>query len=322
VRIPFHIPPPEAAPFDIVGLGLNSVDLVAVVAEYPASNSKQPLQRFARLPGGETATALAVCARLGWRASYVGSFGSDDLGALSRDSLTGEGVDVSGSRTVAGATNQFAVVLVEARSGDRTVLWDRDAALTMLPGDVSRDVITAGRMLLVDYHETAAAAQAAAYARAAGLATVIDVERVRPGIAELLQHIDAIIAAEGFPEEMTGYGSPGRALEAMAREFAAPLVCVTLGREGSLALCGGEEIRTPAFQVDAVDTTGAGDAFRGGFAAGCLRAAARPTNDVAVEDVLVYANAVAALNCRALGARGGIPTVDEVERLLAQQPRP
>src|SRR3979490_2420315 len=103
---------------DCVGLGLNSVDLIAVVAEYPASNSKQPLQRFARLPGGETATALAVCARLGWRASYVGSFGSDDLGARSRDSLTGEGVDVSGSRTVAGATNQFAVVLVEARSGD------------------------------------------------------------------------------------------------------------------------------------------------------------------------------------------------------------
>lgn len=306
----------------MVGLGLNSVDLIAVVAEYPARNSKQPLQRFARLPGGETATAMAVCARLGWRAAYVGSFGSDDLGALSRDSLTVEGIDISGSRTVGGATNQFAVVLVDARSGDRTVLWDRDPALAMRPADVPRDVITAGRILLVDYHETAAATQAASYAREVGMATVIDVERVRPGIAELLKYIDAIIAAEGFPQELTGYGTAGRALEAMAREFNAPLVCVTLGAEGSLAWCGGQEIRTPAFRLDCVDSTGAGDAFRGGFAAACLRAVAAAAAAVSVEDVLAYANAVAALNCRALGARGGIPTRDEVERLLMAPPQP
>jgi sulfofructose kinase len=321
VRIPFHIPAPSSGPVDVVGLGLNSVDLVAVVAEYPASNSKQPLQRFARLAGGETATAVAVCARLGWRAAYVGSFGSDDLGELSRRSLTSEGVDISGSRTVAGATNQFAVVLVDARSGERTVLWDRDAALTMRPADVSRQIITSGRLLLVDYHETFAAAQAASYAREAGMATVIDIERTRPGVAELLHYIDAIIAAQGFPEELTGYGSPGRALAAMAHEFAAPLVCVTLGHEGSLALCGGHEIRTPAFPVESVDTTGAGDAFRGGFAAGCLRAVSAGIDGAEIEDVLLYANAVAALNCRALGARGGMPTVEEVETLLKAQGR-
>ena len=98
----------------------------------------------------------------------------------------------------------------------------------------------------------------------------------------------------------------------MAREFAAPLVCVTLGAEGSLARTGGREIRTPRFRWTASTATGAGDAFRGGFAAGCLR-----TPDGDIEDVLRYANAVAALNCRALGARGGMPTPDEVETLLA-----
>ena len=73
-------------------------------------------------------------------------------------------------------------------------------------------------------------------------------------------------------------------------------MCVTLGEEGSLAWCNGREIRTPAFQIDCVDSTGAGDAFRGGFAAACLR---EPNGDV--EDVLAYANATAALNCRVLG---------------------
>jgi sulfofructose kinase len=311
VRIPFRLPPAGARPFDIVGLGLNSVDLVAVVAEYPESNSKQRLQRFARLPGGQIATAMALCARLGWRAQYVGSFGDDELGRLSRDSLTGEGVEIGAARTVPGATNQFAIVLVDARSGERTVLWDRHPGLTMDPSWVPREAVTAGRMLVVDCHDTAAAAQAARYARQAGVPTVIDVEKVRPGISDLLQHIDAIIAAQAFPGEFTGYEDLGRALEAIAREFRAPLVCVTLGEQGSLARCGGREIRTSGFQVACVDTTGAGDAFRGGFAAGCLK-----LTDGDVEDVLAYANAVAALNCRALGARGGLPTADEVDRLL------
>src|SRR5437867_13250384 len=125
VSLPFRIPAPGGRAFDVAGCGLNSVDLLAVVAEYPRRNSKQQLQRFARMPGGQTATALVTCARLGLTARYIGSFGSDDLGALSRDSLVEEGVDVSAARTVPGATNQFAVVLVDARTGERTVLWDR-----------------------------------------------------------------------------------------------------------------------------------------------------------------------------------------------------
>jgi sugar/nucleoside kinase (ribokinase family) len=313
MRIPFRIPGAGSHPFDVVGLGLNSVDLLAVVAEYPASNTKQRLQRFARLPGGQIATAVVTCARLGWSARYIGRFGGDDLGALSLASLTAEGVDTTACRTIAGATNQFAVILVDARSGDRTVLWDRHPALAMTAADVDGEAVTSGRVLIVDCHETAASTQAARDARLAGIPTIIDVERVRPGTAEMLQHIDAVIAAQSFPGELTGYDEPGRALDAIAREFATPLVCVTLGREGSLARCNGREIRTPAFPVDCVDTTGAGDVFRGGFAAGCLRAP-----DGHIEDVLAYANAAAALNCRALGARGAIPNGGEVERLLAR----
>ena len=221
MRIPFSISAPGTRPFDVVGFGLNSMDLLTVVAEFPVSNSKQRLQRVARMPGGQIATAVVTCARLGWRARYIGSFGDDEFGTISRQSLIDEGVDISAARTVAGATNQFAVVLVDARTGERTVLWDRHPALTMTAEDVSQDAVTSGRVLIVDCQETAAATQAARYARAAGLLTVIDVEKVRPGIGDLLQNIDAIIAAEDFPTALTGYEDPGRALEAMAREFGA-----------------------------------------------------------------------------------------------------
>jgi sulfofructose kinase len=310
MRIPFRVARASQKPFDVAGFGLNSVDLVTVVAEYPASNTKQRLQRFARLPGGQMATAMAACARLGWRARYIGSFGADDLGTISRESLTGAGVDVSAARVVPGATNQFAVILVDGRSGDRTVLWDRDPALIMDPADVPKNAVTSGRILIVDCHETPAATQAARYAREARIPTIVDVEKVRPGIADLLQNIDVIIASREFPAALTGHEDLGRALEAIGREFGAAIACATLGKEGSLAWCQGREIRTPPFQVDCVDSTGAGDVFRGAFAAGCLRG---PNDDL--EEVLIYANAVAALNCRALGSRGGIPTPAEVDQL-------
>src|SRR5262245_35312943 len=112
------------------------------------------------MPGGQIATALVTCAKLGWKARYVGSFGGDEFGELSRDSLIREGVDVSTARTVAGATNQFAVILVDARTGERTVLWDRDPELAMPIGSLSESAITSGRVLIVDCHETAAATQA------------------------------------------------------------------------------------------------------------------------------------------------------------------
>ena len=317
VRLGLKIPTTESKPFDVAGFGLNSIDLLAVVAEHPAPNSKQRLQRFMHMPGGQIATAMSACAKLGLNTTYVGSFGSDPLGAMSRNSLLDAGVDVSSSRVVQGATNQFAIILVDARSGERTVLWDRHPALTFEAADVPRAAVTSGRMLIVDCHETAAATHAARYAREARVPTIVDVEKVRPGIADLLQQIDVIIAAQDFPGALTGYEDVGRALDAMSQEFSsARLVCATLGEEGSLARCDGREIRTPSFKVDCVDSTGAGDVFRGAFAAACLL-----MPDADVEDVLNYANAVAALNCRALGARGGLPTRVEVEQLLCAHAR-
>src|SRR5258706_15336359 len=118
VRIPFSIPSHSSHRYDVVGFGLNSVDLLAVVAEFPVCNTKQRLQRVARLPGGQMATAMATCARLGWRARYIGRFGSDDLGLVSRESLTAGGVDISASQTMRGATNQFPIILVDARTGE------------------------------------------------------------------------------------------------------------------------------------------------------------------------------------------------------------
>jgi sugar/nucleoside kinase (ribokinase family) len=313
VRIPVLLPTPGSRPFDVVGFGLNSIDLIAEVDRFPEPDTKQRLRRFARLPGGQAATAMVACARLGWKARYIGSFGDDEHGRIGRESLEREGVDISAARTVPSAVNQFAVIVVDASTGSRTILFDRPAALAMTPDDVPIAAVTTGRVVLVDCHDTAAAVRAAASARDAGLPTVIDVERVRPGIEELLRLIDVIITARDFPAALTGRAELSEAVGVMAAEFDAAIVTVTLGSEGSLTHAGGREIRTPAFATDTVDTTGAGDAFRGGFISGWLAGG----HHAELEDALEYASAVAALKCRVLGARDGLPTRAEVERFLA-----
>ena len=204
------------------------------------------------------------------------------------------------------------MILVDERTGARTVLWSRDPGLALRPEDFDPAVVGAGRVLLVDCHDTAASTAAARHARRARVRTVIDMEHVRDGIDALLAEIDIIVTAQDFPAALTGKGAPGAALRAIRDAYQPALVCMTLGAEGSLALVGNVEIRTPGFRVPVVDSTGAGDVFRGGFIAGWLR----DGDGTEVEDVLRYANAVAALKCRGLGAREASPTSEEVDALI------
>ena len=141
----------------------------------------------------------------------------------------------------------------------------------------------------------------------------MDVDASRPGLDDLLQQVDVLITSETFPEAFAGVEGVGAALAVLQRQFVPELVCATLGNRGSLALIDGREIQTPAFDVPVVDSTGAGDAFRGGFMAAWLMGGSAAE----VEDLLTYSNAVGALSCRGLGARGGLPRSHEVEEFLA-----
>lgn len=311
VRIPLSVP--AARPLDVLAVGLNSIDLLAVIEGHPAANAKTQMLGYAELPGGQSASAASAMARLGLKTSYIGRIGNDDFGRRGLDSLRAEGVEVEHVVTVPGATSQFAVILVDRLSGTRTVVWNRHPGLTMSPDDVPAAAVRSARVLHVDCHETATVSAAAAAARQAGTRTVIDIERVRPGTDELLRNIDVIIAAESFPEEYTGVADLGAALAKVQHKTGAPIVCVTLGEEGSLCLAGGREIRTPAFKVKVVDSTGAGDVFRSGFIAGWLHGG----EHAELEEALRWANAVAAMKCQGLGARAACPSVPELHAFLA-----
>jgi len=312
VRIPIDLPNRGASNFDVVGCGLNTVDQLLTVSQHPEPDTKQPITRMEYSPGGQVATAMVTCSRLGLRARYFGRFGDDTHGKWGLDSLSQEGVDTDGCLIAEGTPNGFSVILVHPQCGTRTILWSRDPALDLSPSDIHPSTVCGGRVLLVDCHDTEASTTAARYARAAGIPTVIDVEYVRPGIEELLEQIDIVITAEAFPSAFTGREGSGHALRGIRDAYKSAMVCMTLGKDGSLALVGDTEIRTPGFRVPVLDTTGSGDVFRGGFIAGWIHGVGAKS----AVDILRYANAVAALKCRGLGARQTIPTPDEVDALL------
>jgi sulfofructose kinase len=299
-------------PFDVLTVGENSVDLIAVVDGQPPANGKAPLLDYRELPGGEAATAAVGLARLGWRATYIGRLGDDRFGQFLRHHLTTEGVDVTHARIIASQPNRMALILVDSKTGDRTVLWRRGTPLAVQPEDVDDGVVASARVMLVGSDDVEAMSSAAARARGLGVRTVGDLEHVHSGTGALLRELDVVIMAESFPTALTGERSLGTAIREIAAASNASLVCVTLGQDGCLALVDGHEVRVPAYEVDVVDTTGAGDLFRAGFIARWLAEPETPD----VTDLLRFANAVAALNCRAVGAQTAAPRLEEVETLL------
>jgi sugar/nucleoside kinase (ribokinase family) len=316
VRLPLKLPPADSRPFDVVGLGQNSVDLLAVIPEHPEPDSHVRVERLIRLPGGEVATALVACARLRCRSRYLGTIGTDEAGGLVEARLREEGIDLEYVRRVE-APNRFAFILVD-HTGHRTVIWHRDPRLDTLAETLDPSAVASGRVLLLDASDCNASLVAARAARKAGVPVVLDIDAFDSGVERLLRSVDVVIASRSFFAHYGDIGI-GTALRRLAAEFRPALAVVTLGEEGSLAICGGAgggEIRTPAFTVPVVDSTGAGDAFRGGFVASWVRFGA----EVSTPELLRYASAVAGLNCGALGAQTGLPVWSEVDVLVTAQP--
>ena len=290
-------------PFDVVGFGLNAVDHLCVVPHFPGYDSKLRMIDFSQQGGGQAATAMVACQRLGLKARYVGKAGEGELGRYSRKSLEKENVDVQGMKVVVGARNQFAFILIDQTTGERTIIWDRGQRLVMLPKEVPREIICTAYVLLVDGHDAAAAVQAARYAKEEGNLVVMDAERISEETEELLSLVDVVIGERHFPERYTGNADLKAALKKIADK--GPRVAgVTLGKEGALAYCEGEFFYSPGYQINCRDTTGAGDVFHAAFVRSLFE-------EWDLTRCLDFSNAVAALKCRKLGGRGGLPPFNE-----------
>jgi sulfofructose kinase len=300
--------PPKAT--DVVGLGLNATDTVLMVREFPPLGGKERVVSLSRQAGGQVATALVTCQRLGLQARYIGKVGDDDAGRFQLQSLRDEGIDVELGGVTPGATTQFGLIIVDQATGERTVFWDRDKRLAIAPHDLKPEAITTARILHIDGCDSAACAQAARWARKAGMPVVADLDTVYKDVEQIFPLIDYLIASANFLPAVTGRNDPFLVLEYMAREYKIRAPGMTLGRDGALVYSDGKFHYSPGFVVETVDTTGAGDIFHGAFAYGLLEG-------WDIERTLDFSNAMAGLNCTRVGARGGIATRADAEKLMA-----
>lgn len=293
---------------DLVGVGLNATDTLIALADYPARGSKVEYRSANVLPGGQVATTVVACQHWGMSTRYVGILGDDAAATLHREAFTRAGVEMQ-IITVPGGASPQSLILVDG-GGERTVLCRRDERVVLKPGDLDRQWIVNAQALHVDGYDTKAAAVAAGWARAAGIPVIADLDELYPGMDQLLENVDYLIVSRDIPSRLMAEPDLEMALRQMQRRYGCRLTAATLGHDGVLAWNGKQLHHTSAYRVPVVDTTGAGDIFHAGFIYGLLQ-------NWPLERQLDFACAAAALNCMAVGARGGIQAIETIEEFMA-----
>jgi sulfofructose kinase len=300
--------------YDIAGIGLNATDTLILVRHFPAYAGKVAFEREILSPGGQVASALVTCAKLGLRVKYIGTVGDDERGRIQMESLREAGIDIEDVEVRANCPSQTAYILIDQSTGERTVLWKREECLRLEPDAITVEKIASARLLHVDGHDTPAVAKAAEIARRHRIPVTLDVDTIYHGLESLFPHVDYLVASSEFPLQWTQTGDPFRALEMIQEEYRIPVAAMTLGPHGALARADGRFIYSPAFAVNCVDTTGAGDVFHGAFCYSVIE-------KMPLRDALEFSNAMAALNCTALGARGRIASLEDARAFIERAER-
>lgn len=295
----------------VVGIGHAEVDHLALVDRYPDPESRVELAGFSIQGGGTVATALATLAALKVETSFVGKLSTDDFGEFILKGLEGLGVDTRHVVRQEGRLSPYAFTIVERESTRRTVFYTDGDLSPLDPKELALDAVAGAQLLLIDGYHMAAQIKGAEEAKRAGARIVLDAGALHEGMGELVALSDILIASERYASEVAPRGEVEDSLIELHR-MGPRIVVVKMGKEGSIGLEGEKLVRQPPLQVPAVDTTGAGDVYLGGFCYGLLQ-------DWPLERCMQVASAAAGLSCRELGSRAGLPDLEEVEAVSWQE---
>ena len=301
----------------ILGLGGVTTDQIGVVDHIPGSDEVIRLQDYRVEQGGMAATALVAASRLGAQTEFLGAVGDDANGLRALERFAAEGVITTSVQVLAGRRSAFSFILVESHCGKRTIIHEpgvqRDRALEIPQEDFGKILSGAGYLHL-DGFWMDTAVDLAKQAKQMGVTITLDIGQNQrdPKIEILLGLADYVIPSLPFARRFTNSDRVQQAAEALLG-YGARAVIQTLGERGAFVLVReGHSFSVPAFPVQVVDTTGAGDSFHGGF----LFALSR---NYTLREAVVFASAVAAVKCTRLGGQSGLPSFQRVRAFLADQ---
>jgi sulfofructose kinase len=260
---------------------------------------------------------MVAAARLGARAGFIGTAGSDESAELKLRSFVESGVDLSRLVRRDGPEDQVMLVYVHEETGERVFAGVRSGPRQPIrPEELDQAYITSADYLHVDgllHHE--ATLQAVRWMQEAGKMVVMDGSRtngpIRDAHRELVPYVDVLITGEGFARALTGIEDIWQAGQAVL-EIGPRVFCETVGERGSYTITRDEQFHTPAFQVDVVDTTGAGDVFHGAYIVAMM-------HGWAPRSCVLFSTAVSAIKCTTLGGRAGIPTFEQTMAFLQER---
>lgn len=296
----------------VTGIGQCALDHLFIMDSFPVPDTKKEIMDWTIAGGGPVATALVSLTRLGIDCDFYGVIGDDEAGDKIIESLQTEKIHVRGVYRRTKSNSQVAFIAVEKNTGKRTIFWQRPSGSPIKSHELPKDFLDGTDLLLVDGLMKEVSLYAAEKARERSIPVMLDAGRVHEGMVDLAHLCDYVVCSEEFAREFVIPASfePEDAIARM-KSFRAKAVTITLGDKGSVTECENNIFFTPAFEVDVMDTTGAGDVFHGGYIYGLLQ-------KWDIKDVVRFASAFAALKCRRLGGRAGIPLFDEVKEFIAK----
>jgi ribokinase len=293
----------------ITGLGYCGLDFSGIVPEIPLDDKVEIIESLIQ-GGGPAATATFTAAKLGAASAFTGCIGDDERGKMIIKGFQDGQVNTDHIAIRSNSESPSAFCWTEKNSGKRSIMWTRGTARPLKKEEINVELIKNTKLLHLDGHQTEAAIFAAETARANGVTVSLDAGTVLPGIEQLMELSDIIIASEKFAEKFTDEINKEKAvckLFAKNCKFSA----ITAGSAGVIAFDGNNVFKSPAFKVKVVDTTGAGDVFHGAFAYKYI-------NGGSWCDCARFASAVAALKCTKFGGRTGIPDLTTVKKFMEQ----
>jgi ribokinase len=296
--------------------GSINMDVVATAGRHPKVGETVAGHAVHYFPGGKGANQAVAAAKLGAMTALIGRLGTDAFGQQLRTFLAAQGVDLALVKDTPDIHTGTAIITVA--DADNTIVVVPGANACVSAEDVAAPILASGDVAVSQFEIPLPTIETFfKRARAAGATTILN---PAPAIAcgpELLALVDVLILNETelgvFANiELRDSDEPARFVEAarLLQMSANPIICVTLGKRGVLALVGGEASMIPGRTVKAVDTTGAGDCFVGALAA-------QLAGGAVIRDALAYANAAASISVQRMGAAPSMPTAAEVDEIIA-----
>jgi len=293
----------------VIGVGHCTVDITCPMDKFPEIDLKTEIENVKIEGGGPSANAMAALAKMGVRTALVSRLGTDILGRFARMDLLRRDIECTHLFMDEETQSPLSVIITEKDRGTRTIIVYKGSNREVDPLWLSDGWIMTGEILHIDGHQLPSGFFAASEYKKAGKTVVFDAGSWRVGTEELLELSTVVIASSHFAGKLDE--DPVYALRKIV-EYGPELAVITRGRDGAIAYENGKIIESAGFDVDVIDTTGAGDVFHGAFIYAHLAG-------MSLADRLTFGNAAAAMKCCHLGARGGLPTAEEVMAFLRER---